>query len=655
MRSKRRRAIWLLASALVASCALQPAVAWSQPAHDADRDVWYTISSGDVVFGSVHSVQRVQPDGTRRLTENTRMLVNLFGQRQETTESLDCVVGPSLEPVSFQHRSQLQSGVTTAEGRMMDDELVIDIRGVGGTLTRRIPLSKHPLLGVCLAEAIAKRQLRIGESVEIAVLSDSWSLQTITATRLDDAEGLRRYAVDAKGQPGHSTLSLAEDGLLESVTRVLPDRQIRRATAEAAQDLSYFTFSNRELLVFPLDKEVTFPERAKRIVVKLAWKDLPFEKLQLEDSRQKIAQQSHEQDRYDVDLVLGQPVAIEHPAPFPVADESLAKYLEETSFIRPHDPAIREHAQRWTAGATNSLEAARRLSHEVSNYLQGGEMIVETLSGPEVLACRKGKCAEFTTLYASLARSLGIPTRVALGMRLVSGMWAGHMWCEVWVGQWIPVDASADEVGGSPALLKLAHSRTVMGTQSVRWEMTRTLELNVIDFVPGESADLGLETGIVRNVYTNADFACRLAAPNDWTLEDQSKPGAAIIRLKPPGTSENPQPLVHFLAFNLPTKLAPSVLINIRKARAASAVKDFKDIEDTKVTIAGATGHRVTYSHKNAQGQTLKVTEVLWTGEGAGFLLNLVADETTHDALLPQFDATVKGFESLRPVPPANE
>ena len=45
----------------------------------------------------------------------------------------------------------------------------------------------------------------------------------------------------------------------------------------------------------------------------------------------------------------------------------------------------------------------------------GGTLIPETLSGPEVLQCRNGKCSEFSTLFASLARSLGIPTRIVLG------------------------------------------------------------------------------------------------------------------------------------------------------------------------------------------------------------------------------------------------
>ncbi len=209
MRSKRFRAIcaiWL-GAALAVSSALRPALAWDQPAHNADHDLWHTISSGGVVFGSVHSVQNVQPDGTRRLTENTRMLVNLLGQHQENTESWDCVVGPSLEPVSFEHRLQQQSGVVTAKGHVEDDELVIEVQRGDETLTRRIPLSKHPLLDPCLTDAIAARQLQVGESASLALLSNTGSLEDVTVTRLDDAAGLRRYAMDNKGKPGSVTMS----------------------------------------------------------------------------------------------------------------------------------------------------------------------------------------------------------------------------------------------------------------------------------------------------------------------------------------------------------------------------------------------------------------------------------------------------------------
>jgi hypothetical protein len=109
-------------------------------------------------------------------------------------------------------------------------------------------------------------------------------------------------------------------------------------------------------------------------------------------------------------------------------------------------------------------------------------MIAETLSGPEVLQSKQGKCSEYTTLFASLARSLGIPTRVVFGERMVGGHWVGHVWCEVYAGRWITVDANAGEVGGSMALLKFGHSDTVLGNQPLRWALTESLDISIDGF-----------------------------------------------------------------------------------------------------------------------------------------------------------------------------
>ena len=151
-------------------------------------------------------------------------------------------------------------------------------------------------------------------------------------------------------------------------------------------------------------------------------------------------------------------------------------------------------------------------------------------------------------------------------------------------------------------------------------------------------------------MYTNADFACRITGPDEWTLDDQSKPGTVIIRFKPPGTFDDPQPLVHFVAFGLPKKLAPSVILNVRKARAAS-LKNFEVLTDEKAPVGPFDGQRVCFRHTNDESQTIKTTEILWTGERSGFLLNLIAEASTHDAILEQFEAVLRSFETLRAAP----
>ena len=89
------------------------------------------------------------------------------------------------------------------------------------------------------------------------------------------------------------------------------------------------------------------------------------------------------------------------------------EFLAAAQELARQTEAEREAQRQW------ELEAARALSKAIAQQLQGGSLIAETHSGPEVLQCREGKCSEHATLLASMARSLGSPTRVVLGLRLV--------------------------------------------------------------------------------------------------------------------------------------------------------------------------------------------------------------------------------------------
>ena len=112
----------------------------------------------------------------------------------------------------------------------------------------------------------------------------------------------------------------------------------------------------------------------------------------------------------------------------------------------------------------------------------GTEYTAETLSGPEVLKRKRGKCVEFSTLFASLARAAGIPTRVAFGEALNGKNWVGHMWCEVWLGEWVAVDAAAGILVESPSHIKFIDSPTVMGTQKIRWKLVDNLGIELLAF-----------------------------------------------------------------------------------------------------------------------------------------------------------------------------
>jgi len=60
----------------------------------------------------------------------------------------------------------------------------------------------------------------------------------------------------------------------------------------------------------------------------------------------------------------------------------------------------------------------------------------------EVLRTRQGDCNEHSVLFAALARSVGVPTRVAVGLVWSDELerFAFHAWPEVHCGEWVAVD-----------------------------------------------------------------------------------------------------------------------------------------------------------------------------------------------------------------------
>jgi len=58
----------------------------------------------------------------------------------------------------------------------------------------------------------------------------------------------------------------------------------------------------------------------------------------------------------------------------------------------------------------------------------------------EILATKRGDCTEFSVLMVALCRAAGIPARANVGIMCARNIFAYHMWPEVYVGQWLPLD-----------------------------------------------------------------------------------------------------------------------------------------------------------------------------------------------------------------------
>jgi transglutaminase-like putative cysteine protease len=139
----------------------------------------------------------------------------------------------------------------------------------------------------------------------------------------------------------------------------------------------------------------------------------------------------------------------------------LDQYLRAEPFIESDAPEIKAEAERMVLGVTGTRARAERLTREVNALLEK-KPTVSLPSALDVLRTRVGDCNEHTALFVALARSIGIPARINVGVVYVHGAFYYHAWPEVYVdegnrrGLWLPVDPTLNQFPADATHLRLA-------------------------------------------------------------------------------------------------------------------------------------------------------------------------------------------------------
>ncbi len=167
------------------------------------------------------------------------------------------------------------------------------------------------------------------------------------------------------------------------------------------------------------------------------------------------------------------------PAAFPltVREPALRAWLTPTSCAQSDHPEIAARARELTQGAVDAWEAARRLRAWVAAEVDSS-MGFAFASALETLRRRQGDCTEMALLLTALARAAGLPARAVYGLVASDGALISHMWTEVWVGEWRPLDAALGGEQVSPARLRLAETSTGLSDDEARYKAMSGLILS---------------------------------------------------------------------------------------------------------------------------------------------------------------------------------
>jgi hypothetical protein len=174
---------------------------------------------------------------------------------------------------------------------------------------------------------------------------------------------------------------------------------------------------------------------------------------------------------------------------------------------------------------------ARLLEHGVYQHIRKKNLGVAFATAAEVCRSREGDCTEHAVLLAALARARGIPSRVAIGVLYLGGIFGGHAWTEVWIDDgWYALDGTLGLGSVDAAHLRLASSSLAglgMGPEMLgALAGLGNLTIEVVETEhDGRVRRYGEDNGprpfsVEGRTLVSHDYGLRLTVPEGWSWEE---------------------------------------------------------------------------------------------------------------------------------------
>jgi hypothetical protein len=199
------------------------------------------------------------------------------------------------------------------------------------------------------------------------------------------------------------------------------------------------------------DKQIKSINRLERLTVRLTFDSMQLPDI-IEDEYQKVLKREGKSITLQIKRIRPD---IDKKMTFPVKDERLSKYIQPTRYEQSNSEKIMELAQKFAGDETDIIDTAIKVSDRVGQYIKGASLSKGYLSALEVLEQRVGDCTEYSVLTSALLKSLGIPTRLVMGLVYVDGKFGFHSWLDYWAGEWYSIDPTLNEEAVNPTHIRL--------------------------------------------------------------------------------------------------------------------------------------------------------------------------------------------------------
>lgn len=369
---------------------------------------------------------------------------------------------------------------TKIEGKIAGTALTLTSYSQGIPETKTITLKEKPYFPDALEEVIKEKNLKPGDEIIIPYFDPTTQSPAPAKIKVFAPEPVRIFDKELTGKKvqvdfmGITSFLWFDDNykLIKESSPNLGLEMIPLSKEEALAEIKPGeAFDLLSFFAVKLDKPIANSKELS--FIKLALRDITTEELDLQDDYQK--------------LVSEKPLILESFSPdfnilpnlaIPIQEQK--EYLESSVYIQCAHPEIIAEAKRIVGDEKDAKKAVEKLVSGVYQLLEK-KPTPSLPSALDVLKTKEGDCNEHSILFTALARALGIPTKIYVGLVNLSGdaYWY-HAWCAVWLGRWVPVDPTFNQCPANLYHLKLKEGE--ISEQAKVLNVVGKLKIDVLEY-----------------------------------------------------------------------------------------------------------------------------------------------------------------------------
>jgi hypothetical protein len=428
---------------------------------------WYTVELLNQRIGYAFREVRMTegPDGKPVLNVTQRIYsqLQLRGLNEPLTvdSTVVSVYDSHLRPLELTMNSIEFGRARAVRAKVQGDQIEVVSEAGGAGATRSIPVPEGFGSDIDLILAILREKASVGSRISFATFDpdlggcDSHEMWITAEETLPD--GRKAYVVHSRSSrlPIEVVSVIGADGSLISFsTPSIMQLKVQMAPeAEALKAAAPLVLSSR----IATNVSIADPRRIASLAAQISdATGRPVDYLP-QSPRQSVAVN---EGVATVSITRGQDPAGD--LVLPVQNPEFAPYFEPNDLFQVQDPALVAKALEIVGDETGALAAAEKIVDWVYRSVTKVDSEPRLVSAREVLEQMSGDCTEHAVLCAALCAVVGLPARMVTGIAYARGGFYYHAWNEVYVGEWMEMDAAWGEKRVDAGHIRLEAGRVDM-------------------------------------------------------------------------------------------------------------------------------------------------------------------------------------------------